>query len=79
MKQNFIVNFLIPMWVFKMVCKLAKIYFEVLRRRSALRRNVARIQSDVIDDTEFQNKIKLYHREYMSFILGLFKIFSKKR
>ena len=38
MKENFILHFLIPMWVFKMVCKLVKIYFEVLRGRSALRR-----------------------------------------
>ena len=38
MKENFIAHILIPMWVFKMVCKLVKIYFEVLRGRSALRR-----------------------------------------
>ena len=38
MKGNFILHLLIPMRVFKMVCKLVKIYFEVLRGRSALRR-----------------------------------------
>ena len=38
MKENFIAHILIPMWVFKMVCKLVKIYFVVLRGRCALRR-----------------------------------------